>query len=263
MSIPQLFYLGIFAGLLHRIPGIDLGTIIFALSLNNDLFAEKFKKTVVTTGVASLGFVVTLLIPLYRFDPILYYFSEKILAFFFGFILYSIVNLSYRSHLGDNVFKFGVASSVLVFAILFKSLATAWNIQGSLFLAFLQNFFILLPGLRLNIMSISSVLEIFVGTLGIMSSLFLLVKFQKIYEKGKYLVLGLMTASLVDLWPWRSFQNISYSMEGTARWIKDYPVWPNTETINLVITLIFFFIGIISSWILTKTMNQRIILVHE
>jgi len=263
MSVPQLFYLGIFAGLLHRIPGMDLGTVIFALSLNNDLFAATLKKSLVTTGICCLGFLVTLLIPLYRFDPILYYFSEKILAFFFGFIFYSVLHLSFRSYLGENAYKFGLASLVLVFAILLKSLATKYNLQGSLLSAFLQNFFVLLPGLRLNIMTLSTALEIFIGTIGMICSIFLLVKFQKIYEKNKYLVIGLMTASLVDLWPWRSFQNISYTMEGAARWIKDYPVWPETEFTSLVITMIFFFVGILSSWILTKTINQRIILVHE
>ena len=171
--------------------------------------------------------------------------------------------MAYKINLGEKKGIFIVTCIVLILTILLKSFMTKWNVQENSIYAFIQNFLIFIPGLRLNPMTLSTVGDFISGALGILASIYFLVLFQKSVLYKNYIIVSLITASLVDFWPWRSFQNISYSLEGSARWIKDYPVMPYSDSQNVVLTVIFFLMGILSSWILIKIHNQRIILVHE
>lgn len=250
------------ASLLHHIPGMDLGTLVFSLYLNKDFYATSFKKSFIILGIVSLGYLATLFIPLARLDPLIYYFSETILGYFFGFILYAIISLWFKSDLGKNLYHFSAASFVLVAAVLLKAYQIKIDVSGNLGLSFLQGFTILIPGINLNFMSITSTFEIFFAILGILSSLCLFIWLQKKYQNLQYLVIPLMLSTLCDLWPWRSFQTVSYSLEG-AQWVKDYPVMPEGAVVNFLVVVLFVTLGMISSWILAKTYSGRIILVHE
>ena len=262
MSIPQLFYLGMLASLLHHIPGMDLGTMVFALHYNNDFYATSFKKSLMSLGVVALGYIATLFVPLTRLDPIIYYFSETILGFFLGFIFYAALYLWFKSEIGKNIYHSLVACILLSAAILLKAYQIKIDVPENMGLSFLQGFTILIPGIKLNFMSITSVIEIIFVSFGILGSLYFLRGFQKRYQKLQYIVIPLILSSLCDFWPWRSFQTVSYSLEG-AQWVRDYPVMPEGSPTNILLVITFFIIGIISSWVLTKTYSRRIILVHE
>ncbi len=138
MSIPQLFYIGILAGLLNHIPGMDLGTLVFATFLNHDFYGDSLKKTITTVSIMCLGYLITLFIPLVRLDPLIYYFSESILSFFFGHVLFSVIYLGYKSDLSIKIGNLAIALVVLISSILIKSFIMNWNLKESLWMNFIQ-----------------------------------------------------------------------------------------------------------------------------
>lgn len=262
MTIPQLFYLGVLAGVLSRIPGLDLGSLFFALHLNFDLYSKAYKKTFISLFVCSLGYISTLLIPLARMDNIIYQFSDNILSYFFGFVIYAAFYIYRSSKYIYRVKEIVFALLIVVCAILLKSYQVKMPLITFLLGSYVQGFALLIPGINIEINVWPSIITTVLYTLGIMTSVFIMIKIQPKFEKFRIYVAALIIASLCDLWPWRAFQSFSYTLDG-GKWTKDYPIWPEFDLENILIVLIFFIVGLLSSWIISKTYSQKIILVHD
>lgn len=262
MSIPQLFYFGILVGILTRIPGLDLGCFIFALHLNSEIYQEKLKKTLILVSTIAMGYLVTKLIPLSRLDIIIYHYSDNILGFLSGLFFYSAIYLWLKKSSPYQFKEMVLAIATLIGLIILKALQIKFTDMDSLWISFFQGLSILLPGIYLPVpenITISSAILI-IG--GILLSLWLLSNLQRKIEQYRPVIVATILASLCDLWPWRAFQSFSYS-SSSVRWIKDYPVLPEMDAKNIIIVLIFIIIGVLSSWMITKTYVNRIILVHE
>lgn len=262
MSIPQLFYLGLLAGILNRIPGVDLGSLIFALHLNSELYMKSSKKTFLLFAIINLGYMVTLFFPLSRFDVILYYHSDKILGFLTGYIIFTSSYLWIKNESLYRTKSIFLSFIVVMVLILFKSFQLKTIMHESMLVYILQGFSLLIPGMNSSINELPSFFALCFFIMGIIVSIYFLIYIQKNFEKFRLLIVAALVASLCDIWPWRAFQSFSYNVEG-GKWIKDYPVLPEVELINILIVVIFFCSGILSSWLITKFHKNRIIIVHE
>lgn len=262
MSIPQLFYFGILAGIITRIPGLDIGSFIFAFHLHTELYLDNFRKSLIKISIVGLGFLITIMIPLSRFDFIIYHYSDLILSFLMGIFLYSALYIWMNTKKAYKLKELILAATILICLIVIKSYQIKLGEMDNAWGIFLHGFSILIPGLHFPPLESITFFAIIIFLAGILLSLVLLVRTKSRGEQLRPIIVATLLASICDLWPWRAFQSLSYSLNG-VRWIKDYPVLPELDLKNIAVVIIFFLVGIMSSWIITKTYSNRIIPVHE